>query len=129
MIRRGIVWIAPRDPRVPAGRMVDPVRTVFWASWQDGGPLENVHVIGAEQAIAWGRDRAQHVLIRLGQTDETYFSAGDAPEVDLPRWPPSQPPAAGWWLTAEPVSSSELGPSIEELRSGPQIVGQQIDDV
>ena len=45
--------------------------------------------LSLEEAIAWGRARAQVVLVRL--FEEWFFSAGaeDPPDQDLPRWPPS----------------------------------------
>ena len=75
MRRRGIVWIAPTDS-VPIGCMADPATSTFWASWQhhDDGLIDDADVVGAEAAITWGRERAQVIRIRLGNTDETYFS-------------------------------------------------------
>jgi hypothetical protein len=95
--RRGIVWIAWPGP-VPKGRLVDPEGTLFWASWQHDveGLLDNVDIRGADAAIAWGRERASVVLIRLGSDENTFFSAGDEPRPELPAWPPSAPPE-GWW--------------------------------
>jgi hypothetical protein len=95
--RRGIVWIAREGP-VPEGRLVDPIGTLFWASWKhdEEGLLGDADIRGAEAAIAWGRERAKVVLIRLGKYENTYFSAGDEPLRDMPSWPPSVPPA-GWW--------------------------------
>jgi hypothetical protein len=98
----GVVYIAPVS-MLPDGRMVDPARATFWASWQTGDrALEDVEIVGAEEAIAWGNERADVVYIRLGHTDGTYFSAGAAEENDLdepppPRWPPAGPPPEGWW--------------------------------
>jgi hypothetical protein len=95
--RRGIVWVAREGP-VPEGRLVDPTATLFWASWQhdEEGALGDAEIRGAEAAIAWGRERAKVVLIRLGSDENTYFSAGDEPRPDIPPWPPSVPPD-GWW--------------------------------
>lgn len=44
----------------------------------------------AELAVAWGRERADVVLIRIG-VPGTYYSAGDSEPTDeqLPRWDPS----------------------------------------
>ncbi|HZT92523.1 MAG TPA: hypothetical protein VFA05_10840, partial [Gaiellaceae bacterium] len=75
MTRRGTVWIAP-DAWVPAGRMVDPDGADFWVSWQDEGVLEDDIFRGADAAIDWGRKRSTIVLIRLGHSRGTYFSAG-----------------------------------------------------
>jgi hypothetical protein len=98
--RRGIVWISPADP-VPAGRMVDPSESRFSVSWQDDEPLEHIEITGAEPAIAWAQKRADHVLIRLGHTEDTYFSAGCRGSGDVAPWPPSGTPAAGWWSAIE----------------------------
>ena len=77
--------------------MVDPATAVFWVSWQDDAPLADDNVVGAEAAISWGRERADRVLIRLGHSEDTYFSAGLDTANDLPRWPHSDPPAEGWF--------------------------------
>jgi hypothetical protein len=76
--------------------MVDPAITCFWASWQEVDPGENVDIVGAEAAIEWGRQRSDVVRIRLGDSENTYFSAGDKHVDDLPLWPPEVPPG-GWW--------------------------------
>jgi len=65
--------------------MIDPSTARFSASWQDeDGPatLEDIELDGAEAAIAWGRERSETVLIRLGNRGDTYFSAGVAPAED-----------------------------------------------
>jgi len=84
--------------------MVDPATALFWASWQDeneSATLEDVELVGAEAAVAWGRERSEIVSIRLGNRGDTYFSAGvRQPEGDDepdPVWPPAGPPADGWW--------------------------------
>jgi hypothetical protein len=77
--------------------MVNPVTSSFWVSWQDDDLLADDDVIGAEAAISWGRERADRVLIRLGHSEGTYFSAGRERVEDLPEWPPSGPPAGGWF--------------------------------
>ncbi len=100
---RGQVFIAP-VAAVPAdGSMVDPERSRFWASWHDDNHESGVEIIevdGAEAAIAWGRERSQIVLIRLGHRGDTYFSAGTTPvehdDGPMPLWPPTAPPN-GWW--------------------------------
>jgi hypothetical protein len=98
--KRGIAFIAPSAFDVPTGRMVDPETSLFWVSWQENEPDDPVddEIRGAEAAIAWGRERADVVFIRLGHDGDTYFSAGvvhpgpdeydDAP---LPEWPPQKP--------------------------------------
>jgi hypothetical protein len=94
--KRGVVFIAPTRVDIPAGRMVDPTTSWFWVSWQDDEPIENEDVLGAEAAIAWGRERADRVAIRLGHTADTYFSAGIRPTGD-PQWPPLRVPPEGWF--------------------------------
>lgn len=103
MLRRGIVWISPTDS-VPTDLMADPATSNFSASWQhdDEGLLEDVEIIGAEQAIRWAQARSTRIRIRLGHTDKTYFSAGEVPEPDLPPWPPEEPPTGGWWRPGDP---------------------------
>jgi hypothetical protein len=92
---------------VPAGRMVDPHDSLFWVSWQDwddatrrGQLLESTDVRGADAAIAWGRERATVVLIRLGHSGDTYFSAGENPAPSVPSWPPETPSSEGWFTPA-----------------------------
>lgn len=107
--------------------MVDPVNTAFWASWESDAHLENVHVLGAAEAMAWGRQRANRVLIRLGHTSESYFCAGDEPDNDLPRWPPAPAPAEGWWSAVDPVAL--MGPKGGRITRKPKRVARKIDDV
>jgi hypothetical protein len=96
--RRGAIWIAPEGP-VPHGSLVDPASACFWVSWQHEteGLLGDVDIVGADAAIAWGRQRSEVVRIRLGDFENTYFSAGDEHVDDLPLWPPEGPPPGGWW--------------------------------
>lgn len=103
MLRRGIVWISPTDS-VPTDLMADPATSNFCASWEhdEEGALENVEIVGAEQAIKRGKARATRIRIRLGHTDKTYFSAGEVPEDDLPPWPPEGVPPRGWWRPGDP---------------------------
>jgi hypothetical protein len=115
--RKGIVWIAPEpgdEPgdECPPDRMVDPDSSLFWVSWQVWNEeedrqdhYENDGVVGADDAIRWGRDRADVVLIRLD--GNTYFSAGDDVLTEdpweghpLPSWPPPEPPE-GWWKMSD----------------------------
>lgn len=99
--KRGTVYIAPSAFDVPTGRMVDPETSLFWVSWQDETADDVVEsrddIVGAEAAIAWGRERADVVVIRLGHRGDTYFSAGDIPDPSMPPWPPRTPPAEGWF--------------------------------
>lgn len=97
--------------------MTDPATSVFWASWQDDGVLDDVELQGAEAAIAWGRERANAVLIRLGHTEQTYFSAGDGPASEMPPWPPQGAPVEGWWspTDAPPSPADETSAAAEWL--------------
>jgi hypothetical protein len=115
--KRGRVWIAPAtfDP-IPKGMWVDPVTTTFAASWQyvrDEAPedagvelLGQEEIVGADAAIAWGRERAQIVLIRLSHSAGSYFSAGEVTHSgsldagSIPAWPPTGPPPQGWFTPA-----------------------------
>ena len=105
--------------------MVDPANTAFWASWEYKGNMEDVHVLGAAEAIAWGRQRASRVLIRLGHTRESYFSAGDESDDGLPRWPPASAPSAGWWSAVDPVDL--MGPRAGRITRKPKRVARKID--
>jgi hypothetical protein len=121
--RRGTVFIAPAASYVPSGRMVDPQGSIFYVSWQDwpeesqGDELveDGGEITGADKAIAWGRARCDRVLIRLGHTDETHFSAGDVPlseQMDgrgrpYPLWPPERVPAEGWWTPEDEEAAWE----------------------
>ncbi|MFL5964502.1 MAG: hypothetical protein ACJ757_16605 [Gaiellaceae bacterium] len=122
---RGEVYIAP-VAFVPAdGSMVDPATGLFRASWQDeseSAALEDVEIVGADAAIAWGRERSEVVMIRLGSRGDTYFSAGvaqpegdDEPESD---WPPSGPPPGGWWEPPSSPTLAEVGRIAAEVDSG-----------
>jgi hypothetical protein len=95
--RRGVVWIGPAGP-VPDGRLVDSSTTLFWVSWQhdDEGVLADLDVVGADAAIAWARERADSVYVRLGSSEQTYFSAGGHRSAEMLPWPP-ETPAQGWW--------------------------------
>lgn len=127
--RRGIVWIAPAD-LVPTGCMADPVTCTFLVSWQHSsdGLLDDAEVVGAERAIVWGRDRAQVVRIRLGDIDDTYFSAGVRRVPSLPPWPP-QPPAGGWWSPGDPRADPPIPVAPARIVVGrPNIVAGSSDE-
>jgi hypothetical protein len=109
--RRGTVYIGPSAFFAPDGRMVDPATSLFWVSWQgDDRVLEDGDIHGAEAAIAWGRERSDYVMIRLGHRGDTFFSAGtkhppdnpdDPYDEPLPIWPPSGPPPEGWYTPTD----------------------------
>src|SRR5436309_15990762 len=69
--RRGIVYIA------------SDANGGFSAHWDAHNPPavleEGPGWCDVEQAIAWGRERSTRVLVRLGATDDTSYSAGDEP--------------------------------------------------
>jgi hypothetical protein len=100
--KRGTVWIAPSAFEIPSGRMVDPATSSFWVSWQDDdGVVADTDLVGAEAAISWGRQRSERVLIRLGHSAGTYFSAGRKREEGMPEWPPTEAPPDGWLAPRE----------------------------
>jgi hypothetical protein len=73
------------DPSFLTGR--------FSAHWQTGDRtphdfMDGPRGVPAEQAIAWGRDRADVVRIRVGE-DGFYYSAGrrQPSAEELPKWP------------------------------------------
>jgi hypothetical protein len=100
-----------------AVRLADPISTMFWVSWQDNdreGVVEDGDIVGADAAIAWGRERSDNVVIRLGHREGTFFWAGDAPPPledgePLPLWPPVEP-LEGWWV-----------PSADDYGEGPSL--------
>src|SRR4051812_46628186 len=104
--------------------MVDPEASRFWVSWQihdpmneEGGVLEDAEIVGADAAIAWGRERAGVVFISLGRTRDTDFSAGPVPGDDsIPRWPPSGPPPGGWFQMSGPFFSDGFPDGSPKLR-------------
>jgi hypothetical protein len=114
-----VAYIGP-DDRVPAdGSMVSPDRS-FHAHvesykddhYEEGGEFEN-----AEAAIRWGRERANIVMIRLGGTHDTFFSAGEehAENEDgtpFPPWPPQEPPGGWWQPTDDPPHDDPDLPSV-----------------
>jgi hypothetical protein len=118
--RRGIVYISPTAVYLPISRMVDPLASVFSVSWQDwddsaqrGEMIEDGgEVSSAETAISWGHKRSDRVLIRLGHTEETQFSAGPVRLEEthgngrsLPLWPPKAPPSEGWWTPSDEAAA------------------------
>lgn len=62
----------------------------YWEAEPDRPPalLEDMpDTADLDEAISWGRARAEVVLVRVVARD--YFSAGDRePRASLPRWPP-----------------------------------------
>jgi len=73
-----------------------------WLATHEHGDLhEEVEFDEIEEAIAWGRERAEIVLVRLGTTRDTCYSAGairaheslDGSGEALPPWPPDNWPS------------------------------------
>lgn len=88
MTRR--VWIAEDEDRSPDGWFL---LGTFSGYLDDGGnaPADEFAGLSADEAIAWGRERSDVVLIRLGASD--CFSAGDVnPEPSYEPWPPPNLP-------------------------------------
>jgi hypothetical protein len=108
--------------------MVDPRTAAFFVSWQDDALLEDDLRVSAESAIAWGRERADFVLIRLGHGAGTYFSAGvrdppvddesPEPQWPAPRWPPAAEPEEGWWNPPGKPTPADVNRVDEELQRG-----------
>jgi hypothetical protein len=62
------------------------------AHWESDDPklwTQGPQGVSAQDAIAWGREQADVVLIRPGDTD-VHYSAGSVEEQDCPRWPNGQ---------------------------------------
>ena len=126
MERRGVVYIAPTAQYLPPGQLVDPVRSSFHVHWEDPDVPEMLanagEIVGAEEAIRWGRERSDRVLIRLAHTLESYYSAGDAPLAEntdgtgrgFPVWPPTEPPSEGWWTPEDEDAAWEQ--AVEDAR-------------
>lgn len=100
-------WLAPQ----PWSRLTrDPGEPEWTAS--TGGTVELDEQGGfatVEEAVAWGRARAELVLVRLGGDVEAVYSAGSRPATwsfdggwPFPPWPPATwpdyrgPPEPGW---------------------------------
>jgi hypothetical protein len=132
MERRGVVYIAPTAHYVPPGRLVDPERSSFHVHWEDPDLPETLanagEIVGATEAIRWGRERCDSVLIRLAHTLESYYSAGEVPlteNVDgtgrqFPIWPPAQRPPEGWW-TPEDEEAAWKHAAEDARRSEPRL--------
>lgn len=89
--RRDSVFIAEEDDVGPRrGELY--LTAGFWASWQTSDRVREEAVgLSAEDAIAWGRARADRVFIRLGIGDYYWAGIGHAPPGVAP-WPPADLP-------------------------------------
>ena len=59
-----------------------------------------------DEAVAWCRERAERVTVRLGGYEDTYYSAGERPSTNwdgmpYPDWPPH-----GWPEYAGPTQTA-----------------------
>jgi hypothetical protein len=96
------------DPEYPAPQPWPRRRRWFadeseWQAACERGTAETFEEAGfdaAEEAIAWGRERAEIVIVRLGSTEDTFYSAGtrranqrvDGLGMDYLEWPPDNWP-------------------------------------
>jgi hypothetical protein len=62
--------------------------SVHWESYPDGKEWEpGPDGVAIDAALAWGRERADLVIVRIG-ADANYWAGTAAPhDVDWPRWP------------------------------------------
>jgi hypothetical protein len=82
--REGAVFIA-EDPAPGKPHWFPATFSAHWQAPRDSGFREGPRGVSAEEAIAWGREYADRVLIRLADSD--YYSAGTRPAADLEPWP------------------------------------------
>jgi hypothetical protein len=83
----GTVFVAelmdPEEPFMLTGLFAGHVE-------RDDDLADEFEDLPADEAIAWGRERAKVVLIRTGDSD--YYSAGPDNPQRLPEWPSSAAP-------------------------------------
>jgi hypothetical protein len=75
--RPGVVYIDPEEPQGNSGLYGGPGVTATWEVEQGGPKYVEAVFRTFEDAIAWGRERSPLVLVRLGPTEDTYYSAGE----------------------------------------------------
>jgi hypothetical protein len=96
------------DPELPAPQLWSRRRRWFpdesnWQAACDRGTRETFEEAGfdtVDDALAWARERADIVLVRLGSTEDTIYSAGavranqrvDGSGGDYLQWPPDNWP-------------------------------------
>jgi hypothetical protein len=111
--RAGLDWLVVgfRFPTVFIDRYYDEPDDVEppWPRWQrwSGDPIwgghceykdhsEEAEFDTVDEAIAWGRARAERVFVRLGSSISTFYAAGtEQTEIEgkpLPAWPPENWP-------------------------------------
>ena len=66
---------------------LDKARGHIEPSEGDSGPLEEGEWDDVEDAIAWARERAPYVVVRVGYSG--YYSAGKIQHPDYKPWPPT----------------------------------------
>jgi hypothetical protein len=89
-VAEGVVWISEdEDTYEPEGGML---LGTFSGHLDAGGsaPADEFEGLTAEEAIAWGRARADRVYIRLGRSGS--YSAGARKSREFPAWPPPDLP-------------------------------------
>jgi hypothetical protein len=99
-VKCGIVFV---DKRPPLEHWARSAAELDYSSyWEIPGPepgIDGPDTDDIEEAIRWGREKADFVLVRLGPDEESYYSAGerqvtrfvDGSGKVYPQWPP-----AGW---------------------------------
>ncbi len=98
--KRGIVFVDKRPPLEHWAR--SSAEPDYSSYWEIPGPepgVDGPDTDDIEEAIRWGRERADLVLVRLGPDEDDYYSAGerqvtrfvDASGRVYPPWPPA------WW--------------------------------
>jgi hypothetical protein len=76
--RTAVAWVAD---------LGDRTRFTAHVEYKEPGPfsiLSGPHGVDVADAVAWARQHAGRVVVRLG---EEFFSAGDVPRADFPEWP------------------------------------------
>ena len=69
------------------GRSDEPEVTAFWDRESEDDACERATFDSADDAVAWARERAPIVLVRVGPHDEDVFSAGERPATrELPEY-------------------------------------------
>ena len=108
--RPGLVFIDPEGPEGSLGLHGGPGVIATWEVEYDGPKYVEAGFRTFEDAIAWGRQRSPLILVRLGPTEDTYYSAGekvvtrDVPEyagADLTpytEWPPPTWTPRNWTI-------------------------------
>jgi hypothetical protein len=75
-----------REPHSVEGRFIGH-REGDDGSFLEASPVEAWDDV--EDAIAWGRSRAPVVVVRLGNTIDTLYSAGEVAAPEGRQWPPN----------------------------------------